>query len=241
LFVVFLLQVSSSKMLEPNSLQLASPLTTQAWDIATENPFDLTNPQSSQTMMPAMPEVINFNTSGVNEVSILPGVEALDSPSLFLSSSSATFDLRQTLEAYFSQPNWQTLQAPELPFIQVVSGQSLGSQPATVDPLTGIIALSDTFVAQHASQPTELANLVMNMLSPESLFSGRSLYVGSPDSNASVLDLALNQSEIYLKYLFSQSDWTERVKSALGDTLDADKVNEIAQSFLNGGLSLKSL
>jgi RHS repeat-associated protein len=227
--------------LEPNSLQLASPLTTQAWDIVTENPLNLTNSQSSQTMMPALLEVINFDASGVNEVSILPGAEALDSPPLFLSSPSPTFDLQQTLEAYFSQPNWQTLQAPELPFIQVVSGQSLGDQTATVDPLTGIIALSDTFVAQHASQPTELANLVMSMLSPDSLFSQRSLYAGSSDSESSALDLAVNQSEIYLKYLFSQSDWTERIKSALGDTLDPGKANEIAQSFLDGELSLRSL
>jgi hypothetical protein len=161
LFVVFLLQVSSSKMLEPNSLQIASPLTTQVWEIVTDNPFDLTNSQSSQTMMPASPEVIRFDASSVNEVSILPGIEALGSPPLFLSSPSPTFDLQQTLEAYFSQPNWQTLQAPELPLIQVVSGQSLGDRAATVDPLTGIIALSDTFVAQHTSQPTELANLVM--------------------------------------------------------------------------------
>jgi CARDB len=226
-------------MLEPNSLQLASPLTTQAWDIATDNPFDLTNLQSNQTMMPALPEVINVDARSVNEVSILPGVEALDSLSLFLSSPSPTFDLQQTLEAYFSQPNWQTLQAPELPFIQVVSEQSLGSQPATVDPLTGFITLSDTFVAQHASQPATLANLVLNTLLQKDLF-GASAEFSQP-TEASTLSEAFDQAQIYLKYLFSQSDWTERTQLAFGNSIDNGSANDIAQRFLNDELTLQSL
>jgi RHS repeat-associated protein len=227
-------------MLEPNSLQIANPLTTQAWDSVTEHPLDLTAPQASQTMMPALPDIANFNASSVNESPILPedGV-LLPSPSS-LSSQSPTFDLRQTLELYFAQPNWQTLQSPELPRIHVVPAESLKNEPAEFDFLTGSISISDAFVAEHANQPAELASLVISAIATLENRSSGLLGLEQP-TESSTLDSAFEQSQIYLEYLFSQPDWKTRVQPALGGAIDIVKADKIAQTFIDGDLTLQSL
>jgi hypothetical protein len=77
----------------------------------------------------------------------------------------------------------------------------------------------------------------MDTLSPENIFSQLSIYAEPSTFAPSALDLAFDSSGIYLRYLFSQPNWIERVKPALGGALDSAKAHEIAQMFLKGELS----
>jgi hypothetical protein len=154
-------------------------------------------------------------------------------------------EFRQALAAFFAQDNWQNLTSPELPPIQVVPADSLGALPAVFDDRSGTISVADTIVGQYSGQPTELANLVTDaLIAAESLtpeLPAPEAEAFEQPSVASTLESAYEQSQIYLKYLFSQSDWQDRVSPALGDSLDADRADEIAQGFINGNLTLQSL
>jgi hypothetical protein len=193
-------------MLDTNSLQSTSPLTTQIWDGTPQSAFDSTNPQANQGMMP-IPSDITMQSNVVESTISAESDVLVPSSSIALPTSpSIEFDLGQTLENYFAQPNWQSIQLPELPLIYVVSAESIGNQNASFDPLTGAITISDAFLDQHANEPGELANLVLSVLSPENILSQLSILAEADASLPSALDLEfrLKGSIFSQKHLDSQ-------------------------------------
>jgi hypothetical protein len=223
-------------VLETDSLQLNTSPLTQTLDFLSVNPLDVTANPVNPVMMPVLPDVTSFYRGDGS--SVLIEEQGIVAPAAS-SSLSTESNLRQTIEAFFAQSNWQNLQFPELPIIHVVPATSLDSQPAVFDFLTGSISISDAFVAQNSGQPSELANLIMNVLTQENSLPGVAGLEQPTES--STLSSAFDQSQIYLKYLFSQPNWTEQVQLALGDSPDEARANEIAQAFLNGDLTLQSL
>jgi hypothetical protein len=244
-------------VLEHSSPQPNNPLVPHTWDVA---PLDLINP--TNPAHPAMmPELLHFENSISNAGAIgeleINGVGEPVSTSLEGISS----DPVQLLKDFFGSSDWLSQISVEyaqqsqmyfaasrivagdftfMPAMKVVPSSAIAEQATHFDALTGALYLSDTFLAKNISRPVEVAIAILDELTRSEQMPA--VFGGASDAQFnSTLDVALSYAQYKLTSLFAQADWLAIIEPALGNALDADKAQAIAQSVMSGELTLQSI
>jgi hypothetical protein len=167
----------------------------------------------------------------------------------------------QMMQSFFSQSNW-TSQLPlslwnqsslwmmpykfamgnfqNFPKLQVMTGNELGGKALNYDASTNSIQVSNWFLEANQNDPSVVVKEVLN-LNLHIQHGTLNYYAPPMGSETWTLNTATAEAQAQLVTFVSQPDWIEKVKPALGSSLNAEQANAIAQSLISGNLKIESL